>query len=493
MKRRIGAAAALLVVGLLVLAASASADTANSSCRASAARLNALGLGPVEPVVSGANAPSDCVTHGAGQAGLDVNIPQLSQLLTAKTQNAYAITQSVKQNPATIADLPSAAAGVTNAQITLAGLNITADAIDSTASATCVNGQPSFSGSSKVVDLKLNGNDISLDQLIDAISQAVNGLQVVQLHINQQDKTASSLTQTALHLELQLAGNSLVDLVLGESKVSTTGNPCAAGPTPPTCGSGTVFDPTTNSCIPDPHCPGGTTYDPTAHACVANPPNCPSGTTFDPQANACVANPPNCPSGTTYDPNARACVVNGSDCPSGSTFDPTLHVCVTGPQPCPSGSVFVSQYGVCVVVVTQTTTNSAGSGNGNIGTANGPLAHCGHLKSVAFTHNRKTSLSQRYRRHDRVVIRGTLVSCGSNPRGIVGAKLDVVHIIKGVRHLAKTGVKTRAHGRFTLILPRNIRSRSIEFDYRGDLNKSKVVSHTTLRYTLRNSRGKVLR
>jgi hypothetical protein len=474
MKRRIGAAAALLVVGLLVLAASASADTANSSCRASAARLNALGLGPIEPVVSGANAPSDCVTHGAGQDGLDANVPQLSQLLTAKTQNAYAITQAVKQNPATVADLPSAAAGVTNAQITLAGLNITADAIDSTASATCVNGHPSFSGQSKVVDLKLNGNDVSLDQLIDAISNAVNGVQVVQLHINQQDQTASSLTQTALHLELQLAGNSLVDLVLGESQVSTSQNPCAAGPTPPTCGNGTVFDPTTNSCIPNPSCPSGTTYDPTAHACVANPPNCPSGTTFDPHANACVANPPNCPSGTTP--------------------DPTHHVCVTGQQqPCPSGSVFVSAYGACVVVVTQTTTQGGGNGNGNIGTANGPLAHCGHLKKVAFANNRKRSLSQRYRGHDRVVIRGTLVSCGSNPRGIVGAKLDVIHVIRGVRHVVKTGVKTRAHGRFTLILPRNIRTRSIEFDYRGDLNKSKVVSRTTLHYTLRNSRGKVLR
>jgi hypothetical protein len=112
---------------------------------------------------------------------------------------------------------------------------------------------------------------------------------------------------------------------------------------------------------------------------------------------------------------------------------------------------------------------------------------------VAFTRNRKTALIQRYHGHDRVVIRGRLLSCGSSTVPIIGAKLDVVHIVGGVRHLTKTGVKTRAHGRFTLILPKNIRTRSIEFDYRGDLNKAKVVSHKTLRYTLRNSHGKVLR
>jgi hypothetical protein len=500
MMRRIAAAALVLALGLLVMATSASAATTpSSSCRASALRLKVGPLDPIEPVVSGANAPSACVTHGAGQAGVNVKLPPpLDGLLSATTQNAYAITQAVKQNPATVSDLPSAAAGVTNLQLTLAGLKIEADVIDSTASATCVNGQPSFTGSSKVVALKLNGTDISLDQLIDAISQAINGSPLsglVTLHVNQQVTTANSLVQTALHLSIAPAGANLIDLVLGESKVSTDGNVCAAGPTPPVCGSGTVLDPTTNTCIPNPSCPAGTTFDPQAHACVTNPPNCPAGTTFDPQARACVANPPNCPSGTTYDTNARACVPNASSCPSGSTFDPTNHVCVTGPKPCPAGSVFVSQYGACVVVVTKTTTQTtpAGSGNGNIGTANGPLAHCGVLKLVSFANNKKTSLSQRYKGHDRVVIRGRLVSCGSNPQSIIGAKLDVVHIMSGVRHVAKTGVKTRKQGRFTLILPRNIRTRNIEFDYRGDLNKAKIVSHQTLRYTLRNSKGRVLR
>jgi hypothetical protein len=153
----------------------------------------------------------------------------------------------------------------------------------------------------------------------------------------------------------------------------------------------------------------------------------------------------------------------------------------------------VQQYNVCVVVVTKTTTEQAGSGNGHIGTASGPLAHCGHLESVLFQNDRKTSLSQHYKHHDRVVIRGRLISCGSSPQSIIGARIDVVHVINGVRHLTKTGVKTRAHGRFTLILPRNIRTRLVEFDYRGDLNKAAIISKRTLHYTLLNSKNKVLR
>jgi hypothetical protein len=286
-----------------------------------------------------------------------------------------------------------------------------------------------------------------------------------------------------------------VDLVIGESIVSTTGNPCALPAPPTTCGAGTTFDPNTHMCVPNPNCPAGTTFDPNANVCVQNPPNCPAGTTFDPHANACVANPPNCPAGTSFDPNANACVPNASSCPAGSTFDPNRHVCVTGPAPCPAGSQYVQQYNVCVVTVTKVTTNEtqAPSGNGHIGSANGPLAHCGHLETVLFQRNRRSSLTQNYKHHDRVVIRGRLISCGSHRLPIVGARIDVVHIINGRSHLVKTGVKTRSNGRFTLIEPRNIRTREIVFNYRGDLNRAAIVSTRTLHYTLVNSKGKVLR
>jgi hypothetical protein len=162
---------------------------------------------------------------------------------------------------------------------------------------------------------------------------------------------------------------------------------------------------------------------------------------------------------------------------------------------CPTGSTYDASRNVCIINGTNTVTQGPfTNGNGHLGTANGPLATCGHLKGVVFTRSRKTTLSQRYRGHDRVVIRGRVMGCGSHSKqGVVGAQLDVVHIIRGVRHFSKTGVKTRAHGRFTLIEPRNIRSRTIQFAYRGNLAKSKVSSRVTLRYTLRSSKtGRLL-
>jgi hypothetical protein len=163
---------------------------------------------------------------------------------------------------------------------------------------------------------------------------------------------------------------------------------------------------------------------------------------------------------------------------------------------CPAGSTYDASRNVCILNGTSTVAQGPfANGNGHLVTANGPLARCARLKGVVFTRSRKSTLSQRYRGHDRVVIRGRVVGCGSHSKqAVVGAQLDVVHIIRGVRHYSKTGVKTRAHGRFTLIEPRNIRSRSIQFAYPGNLAKRKVSSRVTLRYTLRSSKtGRLLR
>jgi hypothetical protein len=85
------------------------------------------------------------------------------------------------------------------------------------------------------------------------------------------------------------------------------------------------------------------------------------------------------------------------------------------------------------------------------------------------------------------------VTCGSNPRPIIGARLDVVHILPGNKRRRKTGLRTRANGRATLILPIDLRSRSIEYSYRPDLLSTRVTSRVTLRLTVRNSRGTILR
>jgi hypothetical protein len=121
--------------------------------------------------------------------------------------------------------------------------------------------------------------------------------------------------------------------------------------------------------------------------------------------------------------------------------------------------------------------------NGNIGTASGPQATCGHL-TMYFASNHASSLTDTY--GERQVTRGRIVSCGAHPEGIVGARIDVIHIVDGKR-LVKTGLRSRARGALTLILPLNLTSREIEFDYRGKLDSTHVTSKQILKLTVRKA------
>ena len=91
----------------------------------------------------------------------------------------------------------------------------------------------------------------------------------------------------------------------------------------------------------------------------------------------------------------------------------------------------------------------------------------------------------------RPVVRGRIVNCKG--KSIVRARIDVVHVIKGKRKLVKTGLRSRAGGALTLILPSNIKTRDLRFEYRGNLLSTKVTTRSTLRLKVRNRRGTVVR
>jgi hypothetical protein len=80
----------------------------------------------------------------------------------------------------------------------------------------------------------------------------------------------------------------------------------------------------------------------------------------------------------------------------------------------------------------------------------------------------------------RVVTRGILRD--SAGKAVRGARVDVFHRLRssGKRRLLKTGLKTRADGRLTLILPLNVDSRTIEYDFRA-LRPGKITSQQMLR------------
>ena len=74
--------------------------------------------------------------------------------------------------------------------------------------------------------------------------------------------------------------------------------------------------------------------------------------------------------------------------------------------------------------------------------------------------------------------------------GIQGARIDVYHVRKGKRRLLKTGLKTRAGGKLTLILPMDVDTRQIEFAYRA-VRPGPVTSRQTLRLNVRTRGGKL--
>jgi hypothetical protein len=143
--------------------------------------------------------------------------------------------------------------------------------------------------------------------------------------------------------------------------------------------------------------------------------------------------------------------------------------------------------------------NGSGNGNGN-GSANSAGSRtlmangvrgstCGKL-TMYFTANHKRSLTGRLGK--RQVVRGRIVNCAGH--SIVRARIDVIHVLKnGKRKLVKTGLRSRDGGKLTLILPMNLKTRDLRFEYRGNLLSSKVTSRSTLHIKVRNKKGQLVR
>jgi len=99
-----------------------------------------------------------------------------------------------------------------------------------------------------------------------------------------------------------------------------------------------------------------------------------------------------------------------------------------------------------------------------------------------FVKTRNKRYTSRY--GNRVVTRGRLLDTRGKP--VRGARIDVYHRLRssGHRRLLKTGLKTRADGRVTLILPLNVDTRGIEYDFRA-VRPGKITSRQILRLTVK--------
>jgi len=315
----VGTAAAALVLALGAASAAQAAPTFH--CEASPLRATLGGAQTIEPITQGRS--GDCAT---GEAVPSASLSPLlnASVLTARTDfDATARSGSAKGGIASLSVLPSSAeldtllAPINQAidalplqTLTLPGLPIpvpglpaitsvtidvrgairnllpttfpallSADVLEAGANVTCTGGVPSLSGSSNVAGVKLLGQDVGLDSVVNtalpllgaqsisladldlskiqvlpglglppltgvALSTALTAIKPLlaalppvplppsnlvafNLVPNEQVTDGSTLTQHALHASISLLGQPILDAVLGEAKVGATAGTCA--------------------------------------------------------------------------------------------------------------------------------------------------------------------------------------------------------------------------------------------------------------------------
>ena len=298
MYRRILVVAIGAAVALVIAPGVASAFTTVPvwQCRGSAAWTSISGQNRVEPIVANGNINTangaspdraQCVNSetGAGNTATQLGIsPDFLGAVTGK-----ASTMIVPELGRAIDQRVAAEGRVEDLTLLLGagGPLLGVGAANSTAAATCVPGStvPRFTGDSRVADITLGGTPIPLDNLLSALSNALNPVlgALVEIKVDERIQTPTSLTVRALHVKVIRAGQPapLVDLVVGEAKVGANGPVCdptqqndgSGNPIGQVCPPGSVLDIPRNLCV----IPAGTSGSGLGEIIVGRPFQGPSG------------------------------------------------------------------------------------------------------------------------------------------------------------------------------------------------------------------------
>jgi len=248
----------------LASAAPAHAAVAQWSCEANAVTATVAGIDPLNPVTS---TPRKPCTDGTVGLPNTTNAIGLAPTINAKT--AYAITSAKAAGDFPIKQKIGAAAGVENLNITTGNgtVVIGVGAAESQITANCQNNKPVLNGTSKLTNLTINGQQVSLDGLLsgilDPISNSPLGA-IISVKLNEQVKQGDSLIQRAAHIKVLggVGDTPLADVIIAESKAASSSacDPNAEGNGGQTSGSGTGNGLKL--------CPDGSSLDTTSGFCV---------------------------------------------------------------------------------------------------------------------------------------------------------------------------------------------------------------------------------
>ncbi|MDQ3676904.1 MAG: hypothetical protein M3401_08900, partial [Actinomycetota bacterium] len=132
------------------------------------------------------------------------------------------------------------------------GTALTISAATSGASGSCAGTTPRLEGASNVVGINTTNLDPLVQALANLLSVAPN---LISVKINEQIRTADSLTVRAAHIKVlsPSSGPPLLDLVVAESKVGFSGPVCDPNQQGPgsgqICPTGSIYDAPNNVCI----------------------------------------------------------------------------------------------------------------------------------------------------------------------------------------------------------------------------------------------------
>lgn len=273
------AVATLACAGALIAASSAQAATATWSCGADAVTASVAGMNTLNPVTAQRTPCSDQTV------GLPNTTDAIGLAPTINAKTAYAITSAKPAGATPITQSIGSAAGVEGLSLkTGAGtVVIGADAAQSEANAVCKDGKAVLSGSSRVVDLTINGMKVSLDGPLTSLTDAITGSPlgaIVSVKLNERVVTGETLVQRAAHIKVlsAIGANPLADVIVAQSTVSSASacDPNAdgngGGTGGGTGGSGTGGSGTGGSGSGGGNglmlCPKGATLDTTSGFCV---------------------------------------------------------------------------------------------------------------------------------------------------------------------------------------------------------------------------------
>jgi hypothetical protein len=271
--RRAGIIVALAGFASLASSQSAAAFTSEPlwGCRASAIWASIAGNDRAEPVLANGNPNTangaspdreQCTNQetGTGNLASPAGIPQNflgARTARAKTQIVPAIGKAIDQTVTSTAGVEDLTLQLPAGGTVALGVAVA----NSTATARCVNNQPVFDGTSQVTGITLGGQTVSLDGLLQALSNALQPLNAVaEVRVNEKIQGSTGIIVRALHiivLQGSGAGTPLADIVVAESKaniaVGEVCNPLKQIPLPDgldgACPPGSVLDLTRVLCV----------------------------------------------------------------------------------------------------------------------------------------------------------------------------------------------------------------------------------------------------